>query len=165
MKSIVILIVLAAVGLVIYKAYQASQDEAKEARTVKALPPSVQHVVAQMDGASQAAFFNEYEHKKKKRSIGWLLWLFFGWHYIYAGKIGLQFAYWFTFGGLGIWAIVDLFRMPSIIQSANDQIARQALQTLQIATSFGGPGYPGRPGDLGFAPQPRYQPDPNADRR
>lgn len=139
MKSLIILILFVGGAYAIYKAYTSSQEEAREARTVKALPPSVRHVVAQMDGPSQAAFFNEYEQKKKKKSIAWLMWFVFGWHYIYVGKIGTQFAYWFTFGGFGLWAIADLFRMPSIIQSANDQVARQALQTLQIGASFAGP--------------------------
>lgn len=138
MKSLLILAFLAGAGYAIYSAYQSSQEEAKEGRTVSSLPPSVQHVVAQMDSMSQAAFFNEYEKKKKKKSIGWILWFVFGLHYAYAGKIGLQFVYWFSFGALGFWAIADLFRMPSIIRSANEQIARQALQTLQIGSSFRG---------------------------
>lgn len=92
-----------------------------------------------MNASTQVAFFNEYERKKKRISMGYLLWILFGFHYLYYGKVGLQFAYWLTFAGFGVWALVDLFRMPSIARSANEQMARQALQTLQIGTAFRAP--------------------------
>jgi hypothetical protein len=136
MKALIVIVILAIGAYAAYNAYKASQEETKEARTVKSLPPSVQHVVAQMDGGSQAAFFNEYEQKKKKKSVGWILWFFLGFHYLYVKKVGMQFAFWFTCEGLGIWWIVDFFRMPSIIRSANEQIARECLQTLHIGAAF-----------------------------
>jgi hypothetical protein len=130
-KYIVIaLLIFAAVAVV--RAYTASQQESREARTLRGLPPSVQHVVARMDPQAQAALFNEYDRKRKRTSVGYLLWLV-GFHYLYYSKVGLFFAYFFTWGGLGFWALVDLFRMHSIARSANEQVARQALQTLGIA--------------------------------
>ena len=131
------ILVVAALAFAGYRAYQASQEETSESRTIKSLPPSIQHVVAQMDTGSQNAFFNEYERKKKKKSIGWIAWLLIGWHYLYAGKVGVQFAFWFTLGGFGIWWMVDLFRIPSIMRSANELIARAAIQTLGTAAAFG----------------------------
>jgi hypothetical protein len=134
MSTLIILIVLAAVIFAIYRAYTAAQEESKvskEVRTIRSLPPSIQHVVSRMDGRSQAALFNEYEQKKKKISVGYILWFIFGFHYLYYSKVGIQFLFWFTGAGLGSWALVDLFRMPSIARSANEQIARQALQALQ----------------------------------
>ena len=131
------LLIVAGIAYAGFRIYQANQEETSESRTVKSLPPSVQHVVMKMDRESQSAFFNEYERKKKKKSIGWIAWIIIGWHYLYAGKIGLQFAFWFTLGGFGVWWFIDLFRMPSIIRSANEQIARQAIQTLGLSASFG----------------------------
>lgn len=136
MKGLLLLAVLAGIGFALYKASEASKQESSEARTVRSLPPSVQHVVLQMDPGAQSALFNEYESKKKRTSIGYIFWLFLGWHYIYARQIGLQFAFWFTLGGFGIWWLVDLFRMPSIIRACNEQVARQALQTLGLGTAF-----------------------------
>lgn len=131
------LLVLAALVFAGIRVFQSSKEETSESRTVKSLPPSIQHVVAQMDSGSLNAFFNEYEKKKKKKSIGWIAWFLIGWHYLYVGKVGVQFAFWFTFGGFWIWWIVDFFRMPSIIRSANEQIARDAIQTLGTAAAFG----------------------------
>lgn len=139
MKSLLLIVIIAAIAFAVYRAYQISQEESKEGRTLRSLPPSVQHVVAKMDGESQTAFFNEYERKKKKISVGYIFWVFLGIHYLYYGKVGLQFAFWFTFGGFGLWALADLFRMPSIAHAANDQIAREVIQTLHVGTAFLGP--------------------------
>ena len=136
MKSLIILLVLCGLGIAVFKAYKANQEETSESRTVKSLPPTVQHTVAQMDAASQNAFFNEYEKKKKKVSIAYIVWIILGWHYLYLKKVGLQFAFWFTLGGFGIWWIADLFRMPSLVRGANEMIARDALQTLSIGNQF-----------------------------
>ncbi len=135
MKAVLPIIILAIIAFVIYRAVKASKDETSEERTIKSLPPTIQHTVSQMDPMSQNAFFNEFQKKRKKLSVAYVLWLF-GFHYLYLGKVGLFFAYWLTAGGLGIWAIADLFRMPSIVRSANEGNARDALQTLAIGNQF-----------------------------
>jgi hypothetical protein len=142
MKNIFFLIILAGAAYGIYQAYLSSQTETKEARSIKSLPPSVQHAVAGMDPTTQSAFFNEYEAKKKRSSIGYIAWATCGWHYLYLKKVGLQFAFWFTAGGFGVWWFFDLFRMPSIVRSANEQIARDALQTLSHGMAFRAPTNP-----------------------
>jgi TM2 domain-containing membrane protein YozV len=136
MKVIVIVVVLAGIGFAIYQAWKASQTESKEGRALKSLPPSVQHVVAQMDGTTQSALFNEYFQKRRKLSVAYLLWILLGWHYLYCRRVGMQFAFWFTLGGFGIWWFIDLFRMPGIVRGANEQIARQAVQTLHIGATY-----------------------------
>lgn len=66
--------------------------------------------------------------KMKSTGTAYLCWFFFGCHYAYIGKWGLQFLYWFTFGGLGIWALIDLFMIPSKINSQNLIITSQIEQ-------------------------------------
>lgn len=136
MRNVIVLVAIAGGAFALYNAWKASQEESSEARTIKALPPSVQVAVAQMDLQSQNAFFNEYELKKKKRSIAYVIWMVCGWHYLYTRQVGLQFAFWFTFGGLGVWWIADLFRMPGIVRGCNELIAREALQTLAMGNQF-----------------------------
>ena len=135
MKSVIPIIILAVIVYVIYRAVQANKAETSEERTIKSLPPTVQHTVAQMDLNSQNAFFNEYEKKKKKVAIGYVLWII-GFHYLYLKKVGVQFAFWFTGGGFLVWWFIDLFRMPSLVRSANEGTARDALQTLAIGNQF-----------------------------
>lgn len=136
MRTLLILLVIAGGAFAIYSATESSKEESGEARTIQGLPPSVQHTALKMDREALAALLNEYELKKKKKSVAYIMWLLFGFHYIYTRQIGLQFAFWFTGGGLGIWWLVDLFRMPSIVRACNEQIARQALQTLALGNAF-----------------------------
>lgn len=63
--------------------------------------------------------------KMKSTGTAYLCWFFLGCHYAYLGKWGLQILYWFTVGGLGIWALVDLFHIPSKINAHNLKISMQ----------------------------------------
>ncbi len=56
--------------------------------------------------------------KAKSLWVAYILWLF-GLHYLYFGKpLNLVF-YWLTAWGLGIWALLDLFRMPRLVEELN----------------------------------------------
>jgi hypothetical protein len=41
------------------------------------------------------------------------------------GRVGLQFLFWFTWGGLGVWAFLDLFLIPSKVQSHNMKLSKE----------------------------------------
>lgn len=144
MKTLVVVMLLAALIGAIVMAYRAHQAESTEQRTLAKLPPSVQHVVAQMDGTTQSAFFNEFWQKRRKSSVGYIVWFLLGFHYLYARKVGVQIFFWLTwFVGIGfIWWIVDFFRIPSIMRAGNEQIARESLQTLHIAAAYQAPSAP-----------------------
>lgn len=138
MQELFIIVALGVAIFAVYKIIQSSKEEAGEARTLASLPPSAQHVVGQMDSATQVAFFNEYEQKRRKTSIAYLCWLFCGLHYLYLRNPMMLVAYWLTAGGFGLWALYLLFFMKGEVSKANEQIAREALQTLHIATSYHG---------------------------
>jgi hypothetical protein len=78
-----------------------------------------------MDSSTQNAFLTEYNRSKKSVGFSYFMWFLFGIHYAYNRKIGLQFVYWFTLGGFFVWAFIDLFRMPLIVQGSNSVIARE----------------------------------------
>lgn len=61
----------------------------------------------------------------KSSGTAYLLWFFFGFHYAYLGKWGLQFLYWITFGGFFIWAIIDLFTLSGRVANHNALIFQQ----------------------------------------
>ena len=63
--------------------------------------------------------------KMKSSGTAYLFWFFFGLHYAYLGKWGLQILYWITFGGLGLWCLIDLFHIPTKINNHNLLISRQ----------------------------------------
>ena len=63
--------------------------------------------------------------KMKSTGMAYLCWFFIGCHYAYLGKWGLQILYWITLGGFGIWAIIDIFTIPSKVEAHNLAIANQ----------------------------------------
>ncbi|WP_033960396.1 TM2 domain-containing protein [Psychroserpens jangbogonensis] len=63
--------------------------------------------------------------KMKSSGTAYLCWFFLGCHYAYLEKWGLQFLYWFTLGGLGIWCIIDLFHIPTKVSNHNMIISSQ----------------------------------------
>lgn len=54
--------------------------------------------------------------------MAYIMWFLIGAHYAYLGKWGLQILYWITLGGLGLWALVDLFRIPGMVRDHNELI-------------------------------------------
>jgi hypothetical protein len=63
--------------------------------------------------------------KMKSTGTAYLCWFFLGCHYAYLGKWGLQILYWITLGGIGIWVLIDLFHIPSKVNSHNLKISMQ----------------------------------------
>lgn len=55
----------------------------------------------------------------KSIALGYVCWFVLGIHYGYLGKWGWQIIYWLTFGGLGVWALIDLFRIPGMVNNYN----------------------------------------------
>jgi hypothetical protein len=63
---------------------------------------------------------NHLESQIKSLDTAYRLWFFFGLHYAYLGKWKLQFLYWITIGGMGVWSIIDLFTLSKRIAVHND---------------------------------------------
>lgn len=55
-------------------------------------------------------------------TTSWLLFLFLGWSYGSMGQVGLQILFYFTLGGLGVWALIRLFTLSSAIKAYNRKI-------------------------------------------
>lgn len=71
----------------------------------------------------------DYERRRKSKTFAYLAWLFFGWHYLYLRRVGLQFVFWiFCLFVVGIvWWIVDLFRVSGLVDQINEDMARQLM--------------------------------------
>lgn len=68
--------------------------------------------------ASQA----QYDNEKKSEGVAYALWFFLGalgGHRFYAGNIGMGVAMLLTLGGLGVWALVDVFFIGEAIKRHN----------------------------------------------
>ena len=64
----------------------------------------------------------ELQGEIKSKGTAFLMYWFLGAHYAYLGKWGVQLAYWFTLGGLGVWLMVDLFRIGGLVKRHNNLI-------------------------------------------
>ena len=61
----------------------------------------------------------------KSSGTAWIMYWFLGCHYAYLGKWGIQLAYWFTLGGLGLWMFIDMFRLSGLVKKHNNLIYQQ----------------------------------------
>jgi TM2 domain-containing membrane protein YozV len=82
---------------------------------------------------------SEFDKKKKSKTIAYLLWFFtgaFGGHRFYAGDTIRGICMLLTLGGIGIWALIDVFFIGSRIEEKNNGLESNILQdVLAIAAS------------------------------
>ncbi|WP_181306845.1 TM2 domain-containing protein [Rufibacter sp. XAAS-G3-1] len=97
------------------------------------LPYTVQVDLPTLSPQLQNDFFSQYVQRRKSKGFAYLLWVIFGLHYAYVNRWGMQFFFWITAGGLGIWWLIDLFRMPGIVREYNHALALQILGTARMA--------------------------------
>ena len=95
------------------------------------IPSMVKNELKNLSAQKQDEFVEEYRRKQKSVGMAYLCWLVFGLHYGYVGKWGLQIVYWLTAGGFFVWALVDLFRIPSIINNYNKDTATDVMRNLK----------------------------------
>ena len=97
----------------------------------KQIPPAVLQKVEGMEPINQEAFVAEFKRKMKSPMLCSLLELV-GLHYAYVGKWVLTLAFWFTAGGLGIWFLIDLFRVGGMVREYNKSVALTVLKDIQV---------------------------------
>lgn len=65
---------------------------------------------------------HELQGELKNTGTAYLLLIFLLSHYAYFGKWGKQILFWLTLGGLGLWALIELFRVPEHVRNYNRPI-------------------------------------------
>lgn len=104
----------------------------------QSLPYHVARELENMPVDATNRFLAEYSSKKKNVVIAYILHIFFApqsFSYLYLGRFGKQILYWLTFGGLGLWWLVNLFRIPTQVNRKNAEIADDILQKLRVQMS------------------------------
>lgn len=97
---------------------------------VDSVPPSLRSAVATLPPPLQQEFAATYERRGRSTGAAYFLCLLVGGHYAYVGRWGLQALFWLTLFGLGIWLVVDLFRIPAMVRRYNEGVAREILAAL-----------------------------------
>ena len=98
--------------------------------------------VIKLPAVSQQWFVSEFRNRRKSKSVAYLLAFALGAHYLYLGERKTQFTFWLTGGGMGIWAILDLWRIPKLVREKNRQIAKELLA---LTSAIAGSSTAGRP--------------------
>jgi TM2 domain-containing membrane protein YozV len=91
------------------------------------IPASLNPVFEKLSPEAQISVRRDYHARKKSMLFAYLAWFFFGWHYLYLRRTGLQIAFWLTFGGFLIWWCIDLFRVAGLVNRMNEDTARELM--------------------------------------
>lgn len=97
---------------------------------IQLIPSEVYSKYEQLPPEKKEKFLYHFSQKAKSPEMAFWACFLLGWHYIYLGEIGKQFLYWFTIGGFGIWALIDLFTIKKKVRERNRAAALEALQLL-----------------------------------
>lgn len=97
----------------------------------KQVPDAVLRKIDEMDEAAQMGFAEEFARKKKSPLLAFLL-VGVGLHYAYLGKVWLTLIFLITFGGFGLWWVVDVFRVFGMVREHNRSVAIQVLRDIQV---------------------------------
>jgi hypothetical protein len=92
------------------------------------LPFAVNAQLAELPEQAQRDFLNEYNRRAKNVVLSYILHFVFPAHYLYLDKVLTQILFWMTFGGLGVWWFIDIFRMSSLVKDRNKEIADECLR-------------------------------------
>lgn len=98
------------------------------------LPSMVRSELTRLPIRQQDLFLEEFRRKAKSSGMAYFLWFFFGCQYAYLGNWGIQILYWFTLGGLGLWAFIDLFRIAGMVRNYNKDVAVDVLRSMSVMT-------------------------------
>lgn len=95
--------------------------------SVRDLPRAVRLSMEGLSPELQDGFLHDFRRREKSILIAYVAWFTLGWHYLYLGRIGLQFAFWFTCGGFGVWWLIDVFLLAGYVERLNEDKARELL--------------------------------------
>jgi hypothetical protein len=92
--------------------------------------PRIQEAYADLLLEDRMVFEHAYAVQSKGLGMMYLS-LLVASHYAYLGRWNVQFAYWFTGGGLLLWMLADVFRLPGMVNEFNKTVALNALKPFE----------------------------------
>ena len=99
------------------------------------VPSSVKAALGKLNPAQQKAYKRDYRRRCKSTLVAYIAWLMLGWHYLYMGKVGMQFAFWCTGGFLVVGYLIDFFRVPGMVSLRNEDLARELMAQHKLMAS------------------------------
>ncbi|WP_020530046.1 DUF4178 domain-containing protein [Flexithrix dorotheae] len=99
---------------------------------INQLPLTLQDRLAELPESGQKEFLFEFSTKKKSLILAYIFHIMIGAAYGYRGKWFTQIIFWLTIGGLGLWTLIDFFRLPGLVRKQNYGIAKEQLGRLFV---------------------------------
>jgi Domain of unknown function (DUF4178) len=96
------------------------------------LPFAVSSQLATLPENYQKQFVRDYNQRMKNVVVPYVLHFMLPLQYLYVDKVLMQLLFWCTFGGMGIWWFIDLFRIPGLIEERNREIADECLRRVIV---------------------------------
>lgn len=87
------------------------------------IPANLHEKLAALNPLDLDAFSREYRVSRKSKPLAFWLLLPIGLHYAYVGRWWLSVAFLFTCGGIGVWWLIDLFRVRQMVGKYNEDLA------------------------------------------
>ena len=106
-------------------------DNALQINNHSHISNGVKNELVKLSIQKQEDFQEEFNRKRKSILVAYICWVIFGLHYAYLNKWGVQVAFWLTGGGLGVWWLIDLFRVPALIKNRNKDTAIEVLRNIK----------------------------------
>lgn len=125
-----------------YDKYQNEREKKPEKKSeILPLPPDVDNILGwenkkeleQLAIGKQSEFLIKYKFGEKEKNKA-LLTSLVGCHYWYFGDWNMQIIFWATLGGLGLWAIVDIFRISKLLNKYNKKLALKILNEVEYSS-------------------------------
>lgn len=76
--------------------------------------------------------FAHTQQNLKSTGTAYVFWFLIGSHYGYLDNWGTQLLFWLTAGGVMIWFLIDLFRIPSLVKKHNAKQMAAAINTASL---------------------------------
>jgi TM2 domain-containing membrane protein YozV len=98
--------------------------------------------VVSVDALRAARAEAEYADVRKSTAVAYALWAvcgIFGGHRFYLGDTGRSIAMLFTFGGLGVWTLVDGLFIPGRVRAVNRDRRAAAFARHRLVEATAGP--------------------------
>ena len=94
-------------------------------KTMEMLPATVRNQLAKMSEEQQEEFAEEFNRKFKAKSetVASLM-AFMGLHYLYLNKLVMFIVFVCTFGGCGLWWLIDWIRSRKLAKEYNQEKAK-----------------------------------------
>lgn len=85
----------------------------------------------------QQKFQELYSGRKRSLKLAYVCLLFFpGTHYAFLNRWQMQLLFWLTLGGAFIWWIVDMFRLPKLVEQTNFYFQQKILREVNSVNIF-----------------------------